>query len=76
MSIKVLDTVVLEADLPAHGLKCGDIGAVVEVYSREALEVEFVTAAGYTQALVTLSTDQVRPVGPRYIPSVRRLTAA
>ena len=54
MSIKVLDTVVLEADLPAHGLKCGDIGAVVEVYSPEAVEVEFVTAAGHTQALVTL----------------------
>ena len=47
MSIKVLDTVVLEANLPAHGLKCGDIGAVVEVYSPEAVEVEFVTAQSF-----------------------------
>jgi hypothetical protein len=36
MSINTLDTVVLESDLPSHGLKCGDLGAVVEVYSHEA----------------------------------------
>ena len=76
MSIKILDTVVLEVDLPSHGLKMGDVGAVVEVYSNEAVEVEFVTASGHTQALVTLTPKQVRPVGPRDIPSVRQLSAA
>ena len=76
MNIKLLDTVVLEVDLPSYGLKPGDIGAVVEVYSTDAIEVEFVTASGHTQALLTLTPKQVRPVGPRDIPAVRQLSAA
>src|SRR6266511_1799723 len=43
-----LDVVVLERDLPAHGLKRGDLGAVVELYEPDGLEVEFVTASGRT----------------------------
>ena len=61
-----LDTVVLTRDLPEAGLRAGDLGAVVLVYgseaSPEALEVEFVTAAGRTQALRTLGSADVRPV--------------
>ncbi len=57
-----LDTVVLVRDLPDAGLRSGDLGAVVQVYSDEALEVEFVTASGRTQALLTLSMSDVRPV--------------
>ncbi len=76
MSISRLDTVVLKTDLPPHSLKKGDIGAVVEIYSPDAVEVEFVTASGRTQAVITLSMDQVRPVGPRDILAVRRLDAA
>ena len=56
MNYSVLDTVVLDRDLPEHGLKRGDLGAIVEVYDGEALEVEFVTASGRTGALLTLST--------------------
>ena len=76
MSIAELDTVALRVDLPRYGLKRGDIGAVVNVYSAEAFEVEFVTASGSTQALVTLSGDEVRPVGPKDILAVRELDAA
>jgi hypothetical protein len=76
MSVKMLDTVVLREDLPAHGLKRGDVGAVVAVYSPEALEVEFVTASGNTQAVVTLRTKQIRPVGPKDILAVRQPDAA
>ena len=54
MKIKLLDTVVLKKDIPAQGLKCGDIGAVVELYKPDGLEVEFVTGSGKTQALITL----------------------
>jgi hypothetical protein len=57
-----LDTVVLIRDLPEAGLRTGDLGAVVQVYGDEALEVEFVTASGRTQALLTLETTDVRPV--------------
>lgn len=48
MTYRVLDTVVLERDLPDHGLRKGDLGAVVEVYEPDAIEVEFVTASGRT----------------------------
>jgi Domain of unknown function (DUF4926) len=76
VKIKELDTIVLEKDLPTHGLRRGDIGAVVEIYSSDEMEVEFVTASGRTQALVHLHTSQVRPVGPQDIPAVRNLDAA
>ena len=76
MSINILDTVVLISDLSDYGLKRGDVGAVVEVYPPEGIEVEFVTGSGRTQALVTLKTDSVRPVGPSDILSVRQLDAA
>jgi hypothetical protein len=76
MSIEELDTVVLEADIADYGLKKGDIGAVVQLYSPEAIEVEFVTASGHTQALLTLAPKQVRPVGPKDIPAVRELSPA
>ena len=62
MMYKLLDTVVLDRDLPEHGLRRGDLGAVVQLYQSDGLEVEFVTAAGKTQALVTLSVKDVRPV--------------
>ena len=57
-----LDTVVLTRDLPEAGLRSGDLGAIVLVYGDEAVEVEFVTASGRTQALLTLPVNDVRPV--------------
>lgn len=62
MRFKVLDTVVLERDLPEKGLRRGDLGAVVEVYPPDGVEVEFVAASGRTQALVSLEETDVRPV--------------
>jgi len=69
MMYKLLDTVVLDRDLPEHGLRNGDLGAVVEVYAPDGLEVEFVTASGKTQALVTL--NDVRPVQDSDLIAVR-----
>lgn len=76
MTINVLDTVVLNEDLPEHKLKRGDLGAVVELYSPDGVAVEFVTGSGHTQALVTLKISQVRPVGPTDILAVRNVDAA
>lgn len=76
MGIKVFDTVVLERDLSAHGLKKGDIGAVVEVYEPDGIEVEFVTGSGKTQALVTLKIQDVRSIKDSEILAVRSLDAA
>jgi len=61
-TFRELDTVVLVRDLPEAGLRSGDLGAVVQVYGEEAVEVEFVTASGRTQALLTLPMGDVRPV--------------
>jgi hypothetical protein len=43
---------------------------------RHAIEVEFVTTSGHTQALVTLTTRLVRPIGPKDILAVRQFDAA
>ena len=72
MSHELLSTVVLAKDLPEHHLKAGDIGAVVECYENEAVEVEFVTGAGKTLALLTLLNEQVRNIGERDVLSVRQ----
>ena len=71
MRYRVLDTVVLDKDLPEHGLRKGDLGAVVEVYEPDGLEVEFVTASGRTEALLTLAARDVRPVADNDLVSVR-----
>lgn len=76
MTINILDTVVLTEDLPEHKLKRGDLGAVVELYPPDGVEVEFVTGSGRTQALLTLKIDQVRPVGATDILAVRNVDAA
>ena len=71
MKYKLLDTVVLARDLPQHGLRAGDLGAVVDVYEPDGLEVEFVTASGKTQALITLNVNDVRPVQENDLVAVR-----
>jgi hypothetical protein len=74
MRFKVLDTVVLERDLPDNGLRRGDLGAVVEVYPPDGVEVEFVAASGRTQALVRLGETDVRPVEDGDLIAVRRVS--
>ena len=71
MKYKILDTVVLNKDLLESGLRKGDLGAVVQVYEPDGLEVEFVTASGNTQALVTLNVHDVRPVVDNDLVAVR-----
>ena len=71
MNFSILDAVVLSRDLPQHGLRSGDMGAVVHVYEPDGLEVEFVTASGRTQAVVTLNVRDVRPVRDTDLVAVR-----
>jgi hypothetical protein len=71
MTYKLLDTVVLDRDLPEQGLRNGDLGAGVQVYEPGGLEVEFVTASGKTQVLVTLNVNDVRPVQDSDLIAVR-----
>ena len=71
MTYRLLDTIVLDRDVPEHGLRKGDLGAIVEVYEPDAFEVEFVTASGRTAALLTLNARDVRPVADDDLVSVR-----
>ncbi len=73
MRHKLLDTVVLTRDVPEKGLRTGDLGAVVEVYEPDGLEVEFVTASGLTQAVVTLKEGDVRRIDDTDLIAVRSL---
>ena len=73
---KLLDTVVLKRDILESGLRRGDLGAIVELHTPDAFEVEFVAASGRTQALVTLCADDVRHVGDHDLIAVRSLEQA
>jgi hypothetical protein len=71
MRYRVLDVVVLEKEVPERGLRRGDLGAVVQLYEPDGLEVEFVTASGRTEALVTVNVRDVRPVADNDLVAVR-----
>ncbi len=71
MTFELLDTVVLSRDLPEHGLRVGDVGAVVEVYADTDFEVEFVRASGETKALVDLTSRDLRSVAANDMLAVR-----
>ncbi len=72
MRFQELETVVLNRDLVDQGLRKGDLGAVVHVYEPDGLEVEFVSASGGTEALVTLKEADVRPVADGDLIAVRQ----
>ncbi len=74
-TFRELDSVVLRRDVPEAGLRAGDVGTVVWVYGTEAVEVEFVTHAGRTQALRTLAAGDVRPLADDDLPAVRPVGA-
>lgn len=75
--IKEHDRIILTEAIEEHGLKSGDIGAVVYVHKGgDAFEVEFVTLDGKTAAIVELESRQIRVAGTREIPHARSLTAA
>ena len=71
MKFELLDPVVLDRDLPEHGLRKGDLGTVVEIYEPDGLEVEFVTASGDTEAVLTLHESDVRRSAPDDLMAVR-----
>ena len=72
----LFDTVALTRDIPAAGLRRGDVGAIVEIHQPESMEVEFVAASGRTQALLTLGLADVRSLGDHDLIAVRSLEEA
>lgn len=73
MTYDLLESVVLVRDLPEHGLKKGDLGAIVELYPPDGLEVEFVRASGRTQVVVTVRSQDVRKMSDDDVMAVRQV---
>jgi hypothetical protein len=71
--IKEHDRVVLNVDLPEHGLCRGDVGYVVYLHGDRAFEVEFITLAGETVGVITLEKEQVRPPQPGELMHIRTI---
>jgi hypothetical protein len=57
--IKVLDVVAVLEDVPQHGLLCGEVGTVVELWKDGAFEVEFSDTSGKAYAFAALRADQL-----------------
>ena len=74
--IKEHDRVALTEDLPAYGLKRGDIATVVMVHSIPGYELELVTLDGETFAVISAFPHQVRAIGRREIAQARELEVA
>lgn len=58
-TLQLLDVVALLVDRPDHGLIRGQVGTVVEVFSNDAVEVEFVDDAGTVYAQLALPAEQL-----------------
>ena len=71
--MRELETIVLKHDVKEHGLKAGDIGAIVHIYKENAFEVEFCTGDGGTVAVLTLSKADVRKIADREILHARAI---
>jgi hypothetical protein len=73
--LDLLETVIAAANFPEHQVLAGDVGAVVEIYTRPGLayDVEFVNPDGTTRALLTLAPDQVRRLSAADVLTTRQL---
>ncbi len=58
--MNLLDVVVLTQDRPELGLRAGQVGTIVEVYSSDEFEVEFVNRqTGRTYAIETFTAKEI-----------------
>jgi hypothetical protein len=73
MKFEKLECVVLAHDIIEHGLRAGDLGTVVMVYPENGIEVEFARGSGATEAMLTLSNDDIRKMDAHDLLAIRRL---
>jgi hypothetical protein len=57
--IELPDDVVLTEDLPDRGLRCGQVGIVVELLDPGAFEIEFTDNDGHSYASLALKEKQL-----------------
>ena len=75
--MRELETVVVNKDIPEHGIERGDVGVVVHTYEdKSAVEVEFVSGEGTSLGVVTLLSKDVRLMKKDEILHARELHTA
>ncbi len=57
--MQLLDSVALSENLPAHGLRKGQVGVLVEELEQGVFEVEFADTDGRAYALLALRDNQL-----------------
>jgi hypothetical protein len=75
MKVEELEVVVLARNFPRHRLKAGDVGTVMGVYPGGKIEVEFVKPSGQTQALLTLTTRDIRKIDEDDVLAIRHASS-
>jgi Domain of unknown function (DUF4926) len=78
MRYELYTRVALASDLPAHGLKRGDVATLVEFHPGSAdqepgYSLEVFTATGETVAVVTVRESQIEALNSGEVLSVRSL---
>jgi hypothetical protein len=58
-NLELFASVALLRDLSEHGLRRGQVGTVVELYSPTDAEIEFVDSNGRTYGLLTLPAEDL-----------------
>jgi len=81
MTFALHQRVVLNEDLPAEGLRSGDIGVIVEHYpatsdAPEGYELEIFAADGRTLTVVSVPATAIREAQPHEVLSARAFARA
>jgi len=80
MTYPLFEDVIVTMDVPAHDIRAGDVGTVVEHHvvagKEDGYSVEFFDMTGRTVAVVTLPSSQLRQPTSSDRPSVRALSHA
>jgi hypothetical protein len=76
MALEMFQRAILTVDLPAEGLRAGDVGTVVDQHivpgvAVTGYSVEFFDMTGRTVAVVTVPASSLREPTPQDVPSVR-----
>jgi len=80
-NLKLYEQVVLRRDVPADGLKAGDVATLVDLVpgpaaGSQGAVLEVFNALGQTLCVTSVSVDDVEPLQENEIFSVRRLARA
>jgi hypothetical protein len=81
MALEMFQRAILTVDIPAEGLRAGDVGTIVDEHvvpgvRETGYSIEFFDMTGRTVAVVTVPASSLREPTPADRPSVRVLSNA